>query len=44
VPEYHEPLIPKLSGHIIQGTLSPSYYCSSGIGVVAAEPDIRASG
>ena len=44
VPEYHEPLIPKLSDHIIYGTLSPSHYYSAGIDVVAAETDVRAFG
>jgi len=44
VPEYHEPLLLKLSSHVIRGTLSPSYYCSARIDVVAAETDVRAFG
>ena len=44
VPEYHEPLIPKLSDHIIHGTLSPSHYYSAGIDMTALEPDVRALG
>ena len=39
VPEYHEPLVLKLSSHVIRGTLSPSYYCSAGINMVAAATD-----
>ena len=44
VPEYHEPLIPKLSDHVIRGILSPSHYYSAGIDVAAAEVDVRAFG
>src|SRR5579863_9270736 len=44
VPEYHEPLIPKLSDHIIHGTLSASHYYSAGIDMTALEPDVRALG
>ena len=44
VPEYHEPLIPKLSDHIIHGMLSPSNYYSAGIDMTALEPDVRAFG
>jgi hypothetical protein len=44
VPEYHEPLIPELSDHIIRGTLSPNHYYSAGIDVAAAEIDVRAFG
>ena len=42
VPEYHEPLVLKLSGHVIRGMLSPGYYCSAGIDVVAAANDLQA--
>ena len=44
VPEYHEPLIPSLSVHIVSAVLSPSHYCSAGIDVVTGGPDIWASG
>ena len=44
VPEYHEPLIPSLSVHIISATLSPSHYCSAGIDMVTGGPDIWAPG
>jgi hypothetical protein len=44
VPEYHEPLPLKLSSHVVSGALSPSYYCSARIDVVAAETDVRAFG
>jgi hypothetical protein len=44
VPEYHEPLVLKPSGHVIRGMLSPGYYCSAGIDVVAAEIDLQALG
>jgi len=42
VPEYHEPLVLNLSSHVIRGMLSPGYYCSVGIDVVAAENDLQA--
>ena len=41
VPEYHEPLIPKLTNHVIRGTLSPGHYCSAGIDMLAPGPDVR---
>ena len=44
VPEYHEPLIPKLTDHIIRDTLSPGHYCSVDIDVTNFEPDARAFG
>jgi hypothetical protein len=44
VPEYHQPLIPKLPDHIIHGTLSPSHYYSAAIEMTALEPDVRAFG
>ena len=44
VPEHHEPLIPKLSDHVIRSTLSPGHYCSAGIDMMALEPDVRALG
>ena len=44
VPEYHEPLIPKLSDHISRGTLSPGHYYSVGIDMAATEPDVQAFG
>src|SRR5260221_1600875 len=34
VPEYHEPLVPKLPDHIDTGTLDAKHYCSPGISVV----------
>ncbi|KAI0289465.1 hypothetical protein BC826DRAFT_610352 [Russula brevipes] len=42
VPEYHEPLTPNPSEHIDVGTLKPNHYCSHGVTVVDAEPDVRA--
>ena len=44
VPDYHEPLIPKLSDHITRGTLKPGHYYSVGIDMVNPEPDVRAFG
>ena len=44
VPEYHEPLIPKLSDHIIYGVLSPGHYYSAGIDMMALEPDVQTFG
>ena len=44
VPEYHEPLIPKLTKHIRHGTLSRGHYHSAWIDVATAEPDVRALG
>ena len=44
VPECHEPLIPKLPGHVIYGTLSPSHYYSDGIDITALEPDVQVIG
>ena len=44
VPEYHEPLIPKLSDHIIYGTLSPGHYYSDEIDMAALEPDVQVFG
>jgi hypothetical protein len=41
VPEYHQPLIPELSDHIIHDTLNPGYYYSAGIDMTTLEPDIR---
>ena len=43
VPEYHEPLTPNLSEHIVRDILDPSHYCSAGIDV-ATGPDFYASG
>jgi len=42
VPEYHEPLTPNPSEHIDVGTFKPNHYCSHGVTVVDAEPDVRA--
>ena len=44
VPEYHEPLALKLSGHVLRGILTPSYYCSTGIEMVVADNYLRALG
>jgi len=44
VPEYHEPLIPKSSDHIIYGTLSPSHYYSNGVDMAATEPGVQVFG
>jgi hypothetical protein len=44
VPEYHEPLIPKLADHIRYGTLSPGHYCSAGVDIAVTEPGVWASG
>ena len=44
VPEYHEPLIPKLTDHIRHGTLSPGHYCSAGVDIAVTEPGVWASG
>jgi hypothetical protein len=43
VPEYHEPLIPKLPDHICRGKLSPGHYCSAGVDVTAV-PNVWATG
>jgi hypothetical protein len=43
VPEYHEPLSPKLQDHINSSTLKPNHYYSTGIDMMRTEPDVRAS-
>jgi hypothetical protein len=42
LPEDHEPLILNLPRHVKSGTLKPNNYCSAGIDVIPAEPDVRA--
>ena len=42
VPEYHEPLIPKLTSHVFHGTLSPGHYFSAGVDMIALEQDVKA--
>ena len=33
VPEYHEPLVPKLSNHLHTDILDRNHYCSAGVSV-----------
>ena len=35
VPEYYEPLVPKLSNHLRTDTLDCNHYCSAGVSVEA---------
>ncbi|KAI0291080.1 hypothetical protein B0F90DRAFT_1779787 [Multifurca ochricompacta] len=44
VPEYHEPLKPKMSKHIDSGTLSPNDLCSGAVTVTSGGLDVLATG
>ncbi len=43
LPEYHESLIPDISGHIARGTLKPDHYCSTGVTVETSGEDYSAT-
>jgi hypothetical protein len=43
LPEYHEPLIPKVSDHIDRGRLNPDHYCSTGVAVETRGEDYSAT-
>ena len=44
LPEYHEPLIPNVPGHIDRGTLQHDNYCSVGVTMDTEREDIYAAG
>lgn len=43
VPEFHDPLVPRVPNHIDKGILKHSHYCSSRI-IVTSEPEFMAQG
>jgi hypothetical protein len=43
VPEFHDPLIPRVANHIDKGILKHNHYCSARI-IVTSEPEFMAQG
>lgn len=43
VPEFHDPLVPRVANHIDKGILKHNHYCSSRI-IVTSEPEFLAQG